>query len=538
MNLTIKQKLIGLTGVSIALIILVGTVSYLCINNLNTALNQIVVSSSILRNHMTADMMHDALNSDVQASLLAAENNDQKNLQAIKEEYKEHAETFISSLTDNKVLISDHATKDAVNKVEPALKKYIAAASSIIDLAAVDRKSALNHTNEFKAAFDKLAVEMEALTDLIEKDTLNKKSRGNEVASKAFVMSVAISLLGIAIMLVAAWSITTNITSALQALIHSSVDLSHGDLTTPITTSHNDEVGQLATAMEEMRARLNKLVRQILQMTAELSTAGHDISSFTNETLSSMQLQQTETEQVVTASNQMAASAQEVSSHISKTAEVANNANHETREGNQIVQNAAMEMEHLEQQISEAATIINQLDASSHNISSVLDVISNIAEQTNLLALNAAIEAARAGEMGRGFAVVADEVRSLASRTQQSTAEINSMIEQLQASAKTAVTAIEKSRKQSNVVVDQAKTAGTSLASIEAAVTQISQMSIQIASAATQQSNASEEINRNISLINDMTNRTASGTSKTANAADALIRMASGLQSAVQQFKV
>jgi methyl-accepting chemotaxis protein len=269
-----------------------------------------------------------------------------------------------------------------------------------------------------------------------------------------------------------------------------------------------------------------------------LASAAEEMSAIMEETHRGTQQQQSETSQVVTAMNQMTATVQEVARHATEAAAAANNADQASIEGKQVVINTMKAIEDLSSEVHSAASVIGQLEKDSENIGAVLDVIKGIAEQTNLLALNAAIEAARAGEQGRGFAVVADEVRTLASRTQQSTQEIQEMIEKLQAGAQSAVKVMDDSRSRAEDSVSQAAQAGTSLEAITRAVSQITDMNTQIATAAEQQSSVAEEINRNVVNISDIVDRTAEGAQQTSTASEELANLAGQLQQLVNQFKV
>ncbi len=203
-----------------------------------------------------------------------------------------------------------------------------------------------------------------------------------------------------------------------------------------------------------------------------------------------------------------------------------------------MVQQTSEEISHIANTVDAATQAIRQLDADSVNIGTVLDVIRGIAEQTNLLALNAAIEAARAGEQGRGFAVVADEVRTLASRTQQSTQDIQEMIERLQSGAKQAVTAMETGHEQAQGGVEQASRAGQSLLAITQAVTSINDMNQQIASAAEEQSAVAAEINQNVANITEIADQTSESAGITLRSSEELAQLAIALQENLSQFKI
>ena len=246
--------------------------------------------------------------------------------------------------------------------------------------------------------------------------------------------------------------------------------------------------------------------------------------------------QQLETDQIATAINQMTATVQEVARSATDAASAAGQADKEANSGRDVVTKTVDSIQSLAHHVEKAADVIQQLEVDTSEIGSVLDVIKGIADQTNLLALNAAIEAARAGEQGRGFAVVADEVRTLASRTQESTQEINAMIEKLQAGAKDAVSAMETGRDQARSGVEQALLAGQSLDSITQAVATINDMNTHIASAAEEQSSVAEEINRNVVNISRVANETADNVAQVADQSAQLGELASTLKSEVERF--
>jgi methyl-accepting chemotaxis protein len=314
--------------------------------------------------------------------------------------------------------------------------------------------------------------------------------------------------------------------------------LSEGDLTHKVSISGKDEFAWMCWEYSQGRKGFMALVKEILGSAGQLAAAAEELSAITEQSNAGVMRQQGEIGQVATAMNEMSATVAEVSKNAASAATAAQEADQQANDGWNVVNTTVQTINNLASEVERTSEVIENLKGDSLSIGTVLDVIRDIAEQTNLLALNAAIEAARAGEQGRGFAVVADEVRTLASRTQQSTREINDMIERLQNGANQAVSVMEMGRAKAEESVAQAAKAGEALQSITGVVDKIKSMNMQIASAAEEQSATAEEINRNIVNISEVAQETAGGSQQTASASDELARLASDLQSQVGKFKV
>jgi len=358
-------------------------------------------------------------------------------------------------------------------------------------------------------------------------------------SDSVFAIMLTIIFLSATIGLVLAYFIGRSIINPVNSLRFTIEDIeANSDLTKRIAITSKDEIGSTSIAFNSMLEKFEALIQQVTSSATQLAAASEEVSSVAQDSASNVDRQRHETDQVATAINQMTATVQEVASNATSASGAANNADNESKGGRAVVESASQSITQLASEIENAAGVINGVEQDSESIGSVLDVIKGIAEQTNLLALNAAIEAARAGEQGRGFAVVADEVRTLASRTQQSTQEIEAMIEKLQSGARNAVDVMNSSREQAQVGVTQANEAMQSLDAIARAVETINDMNTQIASAAEEQAAVSEEINRNVTSISQISEQTAEGTEQTTAAADELAKLASNLQQLISQFKI
>ncbi|MDB5984321.1 MAG: chemotaxis protein [Pseudomonas sp.] len=311
-----------------------------------------------------------------------------------------------------------------------------------------------------------------------------------------------------------------------------------GDLTRRLTVSSGDELGELAGSFNRFADKIHGLVSQIVEMTSQLTGLVGEVSDQAHRSEKAMERQRHETDQVATAINEMSAAAHEVAKSAQGAAVAAQQTDAEGQAAKRVVDGSIKQIHALVSDIRSSGTSLDSLQNDVSSIVSVLGVIRSIADQTNLLALNAAIEAARAGEAGRGFAVVADEVRALASRTQQSTQEIQGMIDRLQTGTQGAVEAMRRSSEAGDGTSTQANEAGASLDAMAALIGTINSMNAQIASAAEEQTAVAEEINRSVHQIAEAVDSVADQTQQSAHTSRNLADLGQRLGKLVGQFRI
>jgi methyl-accepting chemotaxis protein len=313
--------------------------------------------------------------------------------------------------------------------------------------------------------------------------------------------------------------------------------ISNNDISHTCQMQSHDLIGDIIDAFNQMASNLRNMIGQISGVTSQLAAAAEETSTITEETSRGVHAQQAEIDSIASAMNEMTSTVQEVARNAADASAAAQSADSEAKSGALVATEAIGGIMALVNEVDSAAQVIRNLEQESENIGSVLDVIRGIAEQTNLLALNAAIEAARAGEQGRGFAVVADEVRTLASRTQQSTQEIQDMILRLQSGAGNAVKVMEGAQGKAQESSDLVEKAAESLAMIAGSVAAINDMNTMIASAAEEQSAVAAEMQSNMNNIRDVADRSADGAQQTAQASEELARLAAEQQALMAKFR-
>ena len=311
-----------------------------------------------------------------------------------------------------------------------------------------------------------------------------------------------------------------------------------GDLSLKLDESGNDEFAQLSRNCNLLIDSLRNLIESIVNRSAQLAAAAEQTSAVTAQSTTAIEEQRNQVEQAATATTEMSSTSQSVLSSANDALSEIKHADEEAERVKGISARNRQTIELLASEVDSASQVINQLQQDSASIGGILDVIRGIAEQTNLLALNAAIEAARAGEQGRGFAVVADEVRTLASRTQESTSEIQTMIEALQTGAGKAVTVMDAGKSKASECVTQSEEADQALEIITHAVHEAFDRSSQIATAAEEQSVVAHEISENLESIVTIAEQTTAGSQQTATSSSEVARLAEELQQSVQEFKL
>ena len=326
--------------------------------------------------------------------------------------------------------------------------------------------------------------------------------------------------------------------TAVNQLKEATQKISDGDLTVAVDCGTKDELKDIEISLNNMIQHLNQTVRSLGSNASLLASASEELSTTTSQARAGAREQQSQTDQVAIAMNEMTSTVQEIARNAELVASESQNADKEAKEGGEIITSTISSMTSISNGVGEAAAVIHELEKNSNDIGTVLDVIKSIAEQTNLLALNAAIEAARAGEHGRGFAVVADEVRTLASRTQQSTEQIQTMVASLQSHTHQAVQVMDTDTKRAVQMAESTGGATLSLSKIIDSVTKISDISFHVASASEEQSLVSEEINRNIVRIADLSVESMNGSDQIALGSEELAKLANELEMIVSHFKV
>lgn len=419
--------------------------------------------------------------------------------------------------------------------------KYLSYQERILDgvLASVERGDEIEVANgPLASAADQMMAALNKLIRFNEQGAVHAADQTRKAFDAAVFMIVVALILILMLMVVIAIVLTRSIVSPLSEAVIVADRVSSGDLTQNIHVTGSDEPAHLLIALKRMQDSLHETIEKISESSNMLASASEELHAVTEDTNRGLNQQSAEIDQAATAVNQMTAAVEEVARNAVNTADDSKAADKSTYQGREKVSQALESINRLVGNVSDTSEEVKLLAQNANEISQVLVVIRSIAEQTNLLALNAAIEAARAGEAGRGFAVVADEVRALAYRTQQSTGEIEKMIEGIQSGTDRAVDAMNESQERANGTLQVAREANDALDVIGEAIASINQKNLVIASASEEQAQVAREVDKNLVNIRDLSMQTSAGANQTNASSQELSRLAVDLHAMVSKFRL
>ena len=493
---------------------------YQAVSNIENALLSIVSNSTDLKNIKNAATV-ETLSNEVNYSLADIE----RNIELLSETFKQTDEDLHQDFQSYFAVVKENGqgSKSLANVKQNHIRQLEEAATNL-SLAEQDTNTASSQLDKLTSLSDTLVVEL--------------RKEVESSVSKAELWTWLGMIIATVIAIVIAFLTVQRITKPLSEINKVLDNVAQGDMTMRLDDSNKDEFGELAKSLNRVTDNLRNLIQGIISRSTQLAAASEETSAVTVESSQAIESQRAQVEQAATATTEMSSTSQSVTQSAEDALHEIKQADNEAERVKTISSNNKLTIEQLAREVAGASQVINKLHQDSASIGGILDVIRGIAEQTNLLALNAAIEAARAGEQGRGFAVVADEVRSLASKTQESTQEIQAMIESLQSGAEEAVSVMAKGQQQADSCVEQSEQAASALEQITQAVSQAHDASEQIATAAGEQHQVSQEISESLESIVAIAEQTAEGANQTSASASEVAKLAEELRLSVEEFKV
>jgi methyl-accepting chemotaxis protein len=532
---TIRRKLFGLTLIGLLFVASVSVAGYWGISTVKRTTTEVAANGAAIRNHIEAGVYNDAARADVSAIFVAKGDEQQNKV----EELAQNSKLLQNRIAQARGFATSSRSQASLDEEIRLADQCVAAQNSLVDAIVHSSPAAASQLGPYLQLYKDLQGKIEGTSDQLEKDDQRVELSAVQTAAQATRAMFLICGVSLLLLLLAATRITFSITRPLDCFSVQFRSMEEGnDLSSRVDESRQDEIGDLGKCVNLFIAKLHDILIQVAATAEHVASASEEISSSASQQAQSAETQKDQTTQVSTAMQEMSSTVMQVSENSGKAAEASQRAAETARQGGSIVNETLTKMRTIADSVGSTARKVEELGKSSDQIGRIIGVIDDIADQTNLLALNAAIEAARAGEQGRGFAVVADEVRKLAERTTSATKEIAQMIRTVQEETKVAVTAMEDGTQQVELGVNSTAQAGNSLKLIIQASEEVGEMIMHIATAATEQSSATEEINNNMEQIARLVKESSEGAQQSAKACQDLSGLALDLQKMVSRFRL
>jgi methyl-accepting chemotaxis protein len=473
-------------------------------------------------------------------SLRMALDQDPKNIPQYRSQMDTRDQELSARIASYDKLVTTPEGRELYDQFKKTFAAYRSGVAQSFTLAEQGRRDELSKLLlvDMKTVVDGSGKQLNDLAELFTRQVAAESQKSQEhYANSRMIVSLFIALAALATVGLA-MLLTRSIVKPLGDALNAAESVARGDLTRPIETHGNDEVSRLLKALATMQHHLRETLQGISGSAAQLATAADELNAVTLDSTQNLQQQNNEIEQAATAVTEMTTAVEEVARNAVSTSDATRQSSESAHAGQARVSETVSAISALASDVQTTGGLVQSLANQSQDIGKVLDVIRAIAEQTNLLALNAAIEAARAGESGRGFAVVADEVRALAYRTQQSTQEIEQMVQGMRTGSTQALDSMHTSSSRAASTLALAERAGEALQTITESVHQIHERNLVIASAAEEQAQVAREVDRNLVNIRDLSVRSAAGADQTSASSHELSQLANSLRTLVQRFQV
>jgi methyl-accepting chemotaxis protein len=542
MNLTLGKKIGAGFGLVLLLMIAVAGAGYWGTHKISSAMILMLQTDAELEEHFAGARINalDMRRYEKDVVLNIGNRSDQDDA---LDKWKSTDDRIHERIAALEKIAVDSEDTDALEVIKGTLKVY---EDSFADVVAKLHSGDIKQVHQANAAMDSYKNAVARMEDTLQIEDAEHVSRMADRKQLAEATNrrtlwtlLAAVIAGLLVGGLISITITRRITRPIELVVAAMHRILHGDLTgKELSIASSDELGDLGRATNEMQKSLRTMIGSVSISAERIATASEEFSATAAEQAQGAENQKDQTHQVAAAMQEMSSTVAQVAENSNKASEASRKAADTARLGGQIVEDALAKMRAIADSVGHTAKRVQELGKSSNQIGEIIGVIDDIADQTNLLALNAAIEAARAGEQGRGFAVVADEVRKLAERTSKATKEITQMIQNIQTETHSAVEAMQAGTKLVELGVESTTQAGNSLHEIIKTSELVGDMILLIASASTEQSSASEEININIEQIAQIAQETAAGSQESAKAVHELSKLATNLQTIVNKFRI